>query len=290
MADYVLSMSYVADLPTSYLDANGLKPLNYKYYIDNVEYKDDGFKSISAKDFYDLILSGKEPVTSQVNASEYIDMFSKALKKGKDVLHIEFSSGLSGSFNSARLAVDELNEKYPERKIILIDSLCASLGYGLLINEAVKMKKAGKTIDEVAEYVEKTKLKVNHWFTVDDLQHLKRGGRVSGAAAALGTMLHIKPVLNVDNHGHLKPQEKVRGRKKALQFLVDKMAEKIVHPDGQDIFISHSYCEDDAVLVKEMIEERFKNIGSITINYIGPVIGSHTGVGTVALFFIGGTR
>jgi len=290
MAEYLLSLSYVADLPPSYLKENGLKPLNYKYHIDNKEFKDDGFQSTSAKEFYDLLLAGKEPVTSQVNASEYIEKFDEALSAGKDVLHIEFSSGLSGSYNSARLAVDEMNEKYPDRTIILIDSLCASLGYGLLINEAVKMQKAGKSIQETAEYIERIKLNVIHWFTVDDLNHLKRGGRVSGAAAALGTMLQIKPVLNVDNHGHLKPQEKVRGRKKALQFLVDKMEETIVNPDGQDIFISHSFCEEDAKYVKGLIEERFKNIGSITINYIGPVIGSHTGVGTVALFYLGGVR
>ena len=290
MADFKLSMSYVADLPGEYLEKNELKPLNYKYFIDNVESKDDGFKSTTAKDFYDLILAGKEPVTSQVNASEYIELFTEYLDAGFDILHIEFSSGLSGSFNSARIAVEELNEKYPDRKIILIDSLCASLGYGLLINEAVKKKASGMSIDEVAEYIEATKLKVNHWFTVDDLNHLRRGGRVSGAAAFIGTALQIKPVLNVDNEGHLIPQEKVRGRKKALNFLVDKMAEKVVNPDGQDIFISHSYCVEDAEYVAGLIKERFPGINSMTINYIGPVIGSHTGVGTVALFFIGDNR
>ncbi|MEX1307112.1 MAG: DegV family protein [Eubacteriales bacterium] len=290
MADFKISLSYVADLPNEYLEKHELKPLNYKYYIDNVESKDDGFKSISAKDFYDKILAGKEPVTSQVNASEYIELFSEYLDKGLDVLHIEFSSGLSGSFNSARIAVEELKEKYPDRKIVLIDSLCASLGYGLLINEAIKKKAEGKSIDEVAEYIEATKLKVNHWFTVDDLHHLKRGGRVSGAAAVIGTALQIKPVLNVDDEGHLIPQEKVRGRKKALSFLVDKMADKIVEPDGQDIFISHSFCVDDAEYVAGLIKERFPKINSMTINYIGPVIGSHTGVGTVALFFIGNSR
>jgi len=290
MADFKISLSYVADLPLSYLKENGLTPLSYKYFVDNVERLDDGFKSISVKEFYDMILAGKEPVTSQVNASEYIELFEKHLKKGIDILHIEFSSGLSGSYNSGRIAVDELTEKYPDRKIIIIDSLCASLGYGLIINEAIKLKKAGKGIDAIAEYVEDTKLKVNHWFTVDDLHHLKRGGRVSGTAAAVGTMLQIKPVLNMDNEGHLAAQEKVRGRKKALQFLVEKMEEKIENPDGQDVFISHSYCEEDALYVKGLVEEKFPKIGSVTINYIGPVIGSHTGVGTVALFYIGRER
>ena len=290
MADFKLSISYVADLPNEYLEKHELKPLNYKYYIDNVESKDDGFKSITAKDFYDKILAGKEPVTSQVNASEYIELFSEYLDKGLDILHIEFSSGLSGSYNSARIAVEELKETYPKRKIILIDSLCASLGYGLLVNEAIKAKANGKSIDEVAAYIEETKLKVNHWFTVDDLHHLKRGGRVSGAAAIIGTALQIKPVLNVDNEGHLIPREKVRGRKKALNFLVEKMADKIVDPDGQDIFISHSYCAEDAEYVAGLVKERFPGINSMTINFIGPVIGSHTGVGTVALFFIGQDR
>jgi len=290
MSDFKLSISYVADLPNDYLKEHDLKPLNYKYYIDNVESKDDGFKSIAVKDFYDMLLAGKEPITSQVNASEYIELFSEYLDKGLDILHIEFSSGLSGSFNSARIAVEELKENYPDRKIVLIDSLCASLGYGLLVNEAIKMQKAGKSLDEVAEYIEATKLKVNHWFTVDDLNHLKRGGRVSGAAAFIGTALQIKPVLNVDDEGHLIPREKVRGRKKALNFLVDKMAEKIVNPKGQDIFISHSYCIEDAEYVAGVIKERFPEINSLTINYIGPVIGSHTGVGTVALFFLGESR
>ncbi len=290
MADFKISISYVADLPNAYLEEHGLRPLNYKYYIDNVESKDDGFKTISAKDFYHELLSGKEPVTSQVNASEYIELFTEYLDKGLDILHIEFSSGLSGSFNSARIAVEDLKEKYPKRKIILIDSLCASLGYGLLINEAIKKKKQGASIDETAAFIEETKLKVNHWFTVDDLHHLKRGGRVSGAAAFIGTALQIKPVLNVDDEGHLIPREKVRGRKKALAFLVDKMADKIVNPDGQDIFISHSYCIEDAEFVAGLVKERFPGINSITINYIGPVIGSHTGVGTVALFFIGASR
>lgn len=290
MAEYKLSISYVADLPNEYLEKHGLKPLNYKYFIDNVESKDDGFKSIAVNDFYDLILAGKEPITSQVNAAEYYELFSKYLNQGLDVLHIEFSSGLSGSFNSARIAAEELKEQFPERKIMLVDSLCASLGYGLLVNEAVKKKAEGKSLEEVVAFLEQTKLKVNHWFTVDDLHHLKRGGRVSGAAAFVGTALQIKPVLNVDDEGHLIPNEKIRGRKKALVFLVDKMAEKVSNPDGQDIFISHSNCIEDAEYVAGLIKQRFPNIGSVTINYIGPVIGSHTGVGTVALFFIGENR
>jgi DegV family protein with EDD domain len=290
MADFKISMSYVADLPVSYLKENDLTPLSYKYFVDDVERLDDGFKSISAKEFYDMILAGKEPVTSQINASEYVELFEKYLDKGIDIYHIEFSSGLSGSYNSARIAVEELKEKYPKRKIMLVDSLCASAGYGLMVHYAVKMKKAGKSIEEVYKFAEENKLKLNHWFTVDDLHHLKRGGRLSGTAATVGTMLQIKPVLNLDNEGHLIPKEKIRGRKKALQFLVEKMEEKIVKPDGQDVFISHSYCEEDAMYVKKLVEEKFPKIGSVMVSLIGPVIGSHTGVGTVGLYFMGNER
>ena len=288
--EYTISCCSTTDLPKEYFAQHTIPFLPFTFVIDGKEYKDDLGESMSLKEFYRIVREGAMPTTSQVNVDQYTEFFESFLKQGKDLLHLSLSSGVSGSYNSARLAADELKTKYPERKLYLVDSLSASLGYGLLMHYAVKMKDEGKAIDEVYNWIENNKLKINHWFTVDDLHHLKRGGRLSGAAAVVGTLLQIKPVLSVDDTGKLIPKEKLRGRKSALNELVFKMETMVENPDGQDILISHGDCEEDANYVAEQIKAKFPGINSIMINMIGPVIGAHSGPGTVALFFLGKNR
>ena len=233
------------------------------------------------------------PTTSQANPEQAKEAFTACLEQGQDVLYIAFSSGLSGTCGSGMIAADEIRESglYPDRRIVVIDSLSASLGEGLLVHKAVLLKEAGKSLDEVADWVEKNKLHLCHNFTVDDLFHLHRGGRVSKATAILGTMINIKPVLHVDDEGHLIAIGKVRGRKKSLSALVDRMADQIKGYEDQNdvVFISHGDCLEDAEYVKKLVQERF-GIEKFIINHVGPTIGAHSGPGTVALFFMGNPR
>ena len=290
MAELILSHEFVTDLPVSYLKENNLNSILFNYSIDGKGYKDDAFQSISAEEFYGMIKEGKEPVTSQVNAEEYKESLSKLLDKGKDVIHICLSSGISGSYNSARIAVEELKEEYPDRKIAAIDSLCASMGYGLLLHYAVEAKKEGKNFEQIVEYIEGLRQNIHNWVAVEDLYHLKRGGRISGASAAIGSALNIKPIIVVTKEGKLLSVDKIRGRKKSIQELAKKLEENIEDVDGQEVFISHSHCLKDAEYLSSLIKEKFPTLGNILINYIGPVIGAHTGVGTLALFFKGKPR
>lgn len=216
-------------------------------------------------------------------------MMTPFLDAGQDVLVLAFSSGLSTTYQSSVIAVEELREQYPDRKIYTVDTLAASLGQGLLVWHAAQLRTQGKTIEEVRDWVEENKLHLCHWFTVDDLNHLKRGGRVSAATALLGTMLSIKPVLHVDDEGHLINMSKARGRAASLKALVDKMEETAIDPAGQTIFISHGDCEGDARKVAGMVKERF-GVEVAVIGTIGPVIGAHSGPGTMALFFLGEKR
>ena len=290
MADYKITVDSTCDLPLSYLKENDVHFFQLKFIMDDIEYPDDMLQSMSAKDFYSKLAAGSMSTTSQVNVADYTEIMEPMLKEGHDILQISFSSGLSGSYNSAAIAVRELSEKYPKRKIRLVDSLGASLGYGLLVDYAVEMKKLGKSIDEVYEWLEENKLTVSHQFTVDSLEHLKRGGRVSGAAAAIGTLLKVKPALVIDAEGHVKAGDKVKGRKKALIALVDKMEVEGKNLDGQKIYICHADCLDDAQFIERKVKERFPNIGEIVIWYVGPVIGTHSGPGTAGLFFLGEKR
>ena len=244
---------------------------------------------MSTETFYAKLREGKMSTTSQINADEFTRTFEPILEAGEDVLYIAFSSGLSGTCQSAYIARDELKEKYPERKIYVFDSLCASMGEGLLVYQAALLKRAGTDVDSLYKWLGENVLKLCHWFTVDDLNHLKRGGRVSTTAALVGTMLGIKPVLHVDDEGHLIPVSKVRGRRQSLDARVQKMAETAIHPDEQTIFISHGDCLKDAEYVAEQVRSKF-GVKNIQINSIGPVIGAHSGPGTVALFFFGTQR
>ena len=229
------------------------------------------------------------PTTNASIPDEVQNSFEAYLKEGYDILHISFSSGLSASHNNARIAANELAEQYPDRKIILVDSLCASLGQGLFVHYAVTMKEQGKSIEEVAAWLEENKLHLCHQFTVNDLFHLHRGGRVSKATAIIGTLINVKPVLHVDNEGHLTSVCNVRGRKKALLKLVELMGEQIDGYQNDIVFISHGDCLEDAEFVAAQVKERF-GIQNFLIDYVSPTIGAHSGPGTVALFYLGNTR
>ena len=221
--------------------------------------------------------------------NDFMEPMESILRAGKDVLYIGFSSGLSGTYNAGAQAAAELSEKYPERKLYCVDSLCASLGQGLLLWLAWKEKKRGRTIEEVRDWVEDNKLHLCHWFTIDDLMFLKRGGRVSGATAIVGSMLSIKPVMHVDNDGHLIKVGTARGRKASIKALADEAEKTGIDLKNQTIFISHGDCLEDANYLADIMRARF-NVKDVLINYVGPVIGAHSGPGTIALFFLGTER
>ena len=241
------------------------------------------------KDLYAGLRAGELATTAAVNPETWSNAMEEVLKTGEDALVITFSSGLSTTYQSAEIAASELREKYPERKIYVVDSLCASLGQGLFVYYAARKRTAGMGLEELYQWCLDNRLHLCHWFTVDDLMYLKRGGRVSAATALVGTMLSIKPVLHVDDEGHLIPVSKVRGRRQSLDALVQKMEETAIQPADQTVFISHGDCLADAEYVAKRVREKF-GVKNIYINFVGPVIGAHSGPGTVALFFIGEHR
>lgn len=285
----VIVIDSCSDLPRDFVEKNNIPALGINVKLNEMEFVDDFGKTITYKEFYDALREGEMPTTAQVNSEAYKEEFLKHVKQNKSVIYFAFSSALSGSINSANIAKSEILEEYENADITIIDTKSASLGEGLIAYYAYEMLKRGCSKEEIVNWVEENKLKVNHWFTVDDLNHLKRGGRISGTQAVVGTLLNIKPILNVDNEGRLSPVAKVKGRKKALKTLVDKFREKVVNPEEQVIFISHSDCAADAELVKSMILEEFQ-VKDFIINPIGPGIGAHTGPGTVTLFFMGDSR
>ena len=291
MNPYVIMTDTTADLPESYIQEHQLAILSLSYTIEGNTY--DRENSLDVRELYAKMRAGSMPTTSQVNPEQAKEAFKACLDQGNDVLYIAFSSGLSGTCGSGMVAAEEIREsgEYPDRKLIVIDSLSASLGEGLLVHKAVQLKEAGKSMEEVADWVEKNKLHLCHNFTVDDLFHLHRGGRVSKATAVLGTMINIKPVLHVDDEGHLIAIGKVRGRKKSLAALVDRMADQIKGYEDQnsEVFISHGDCQEDAEYVQKLVQERF-GVDKFIINHVGPTIGAHSGPGTVALFFMGNPR
>lgn len=288
--EYVIMTDSSCDLPQELADQLGLEVLPLEVMADGKNYLNwlDG-REIGFKEFYKLAREGKELKTSAVNTAAFEEKMEKLLKEGKDILYIGFSSGLSTTYNSGEAAARELREKYPDRKIYTVDTLAASLGQGMIIYYAAKKKEAGATIEEVRDFVENEKLHMCHWFTVDDLNYLKRGGRISAATAAVGTMLSIKPVMHMDNEGHLVAVGKARGRKAALCQLLDTMGELGEGLEGQTTFICHSDCMDDAQYVASQMKERF-GVAQVNINWIGPVIGAHTGPGTIGIFFWGRER
>jgi len=285
---FVISTDSGSDLTQAYCQENGVVCLELSYTIAGETYTSFDPR-MSYKQFYDLVRQGEMPVTQQVNPQQFVEVWEPLLQQGNDILHIGFSSGLSGTFNSSRMAADELREKYPEATILTIDTLAASLGQGLLVHYAVKMKQDGTEMQEIADWLENNKLNMVHNFTVDDLNHLHRGGRVSKATAIVGTALGIKPALHVDNDGHLINISKVRGRKASLKWLVDRMEELVGDWENEEFFISHGDCLEEAQFVADEVSKRF-GITKYTIGYVGPVIGAHAGPGVVALFFMGKER
>ena len=259
--------------------------LTFRFNDSNTEYTGE---TMATKDFYDKMRSGGVAKTSAINPNGFIALFEKHLELGLDILYIGFSSGLSTTYRSGVLAANELCAKYPEAKIICVDTLCASAGQGLLLKLAVDKKASGATIEETRDYVESIKLNICHWFTVDDLVYLKRGGRVSATTAFVGNMLGIKPVMHVDNEGHLVNVSKVRGRRAAILAMADKYGELRLGDEGY-VYISHGDCIADAELLAKTIEEKYGKKTEI-ITSVGPVIGAHSGPGTLALFFVGQQR
>ena len=278
------------DLPQELADAYGLIVLPLSVTVDGVTYKNylDG-REIGFHTLYEKYRSGSKTSTCAVNPDAFIDVLEPCLKEGKDVFYIGFSSGLSATYQSGCIAAAELREKYPERKIMTIDSLCASLGQGLFVHYAVQKQREGATMEELAAYLEELRPHLCHWFTVDDLMYLKRGGRISASTALLGTALQIKPVMHTDNDGKLANVSKARGRKASIRALVDRMEQTAIAPSSQTVFICHGDCIEDAEYAAGLIRERF-GIQDIVINYTGPVIGAHSGPGTLAIFFVGTER
>ena len=265
----------------------------FHFLLDGKEYPDDLGKSISFPDFYRMIADGAQPTTAQVNTEQYINLFEPILKEGKDIMHLTLSSGISGTINSANMAKVQMEEKYPDRKVVIIDSLAASSGFGLLLDKALENQEKGMSLEENVQWIEENKNKLHHWFFSTDLTSFIRGGRISKVSGFLGQALNICPLMNVNNEGKLIPRNKYRGKKQVIREMVKRMEE---HAQGGleysgKCYISNSACMEDARKVADMVEEKFPNLnGKVLINSIGTVIGTHTGPGTVALFFWGDER
>lgn len=290
MRDFIIVTDSTTDLPDEYIAEHKIPIFHLSYTILGETYKEE--KQLPYKEFYDLMREGNIPKTAQINPEEAKEKLAALLPESNKILYLAFSSGLSGSYNSGRLAAEEIMEENPDAKIVVIDTKCASMGEGLIVYKAVKMAEEGKSFEEVCNWCQEHVDNFTHIFTVDDLNHLFRGGRVSRTSAVVGTVLNIKPVLNVDYEGHLIPVAKERGRKKALMYLVDYMEKKMgsYKEENEDIIlISHGDCIEDALFVRDEINKRF-GFNNFMINYIGPTIGSHAGPGTVALFFMGDER
>lgn len=290
MSDYRIITDANTDLPQSLVDELDVTviPMVFTLGKDSFfDYPDE--RDLSSHEFYVRIAAGEESSTAQIGIETFIKTFEPFLAAGQDVLYISFSSGLSGTYNNSVIAAKELGKKYPGRKIRAVDSLAASMGEGLLVYHAVMQKRAGAEIDETVTWLESNRNRMHHWFTVDDLNHLKRGGRISVTSALVGTMLGIKPVMHFDDEGHIILMEKIRGRRQSLDVMVSHMEKTAEDPAGQMIFISHSDSIDGAQYVAEQVKAKL-GVSQIKMAPIGPVIGAHTGTGTVALFYLGKDR
>ena len=293
MSDYLISCESTADMPLSFFRERNVGFVCFHYEMNGQTYTDDIYQSTTPQEFFGKLKAGAQARTSQVGTGEYVDFWEPYLKQGLDILHVALSTGISGTYNSACLAADELAPKYPERKIRVIDSLCASAGFGLLVELMADNRDEGMSFDELAEWTEVHKMNVNQWFFVSDLDCLKRGGRVSSTSALIATALKICPVMNVNFEGKLIPREKIRTKKKAIVRLVDDMMEHVENGAAYTgrCTISHSDCLEDAQEVARLVGEKIPALkGKVEISDIGTVIGAHTGPGTVALFFMGDTR
>ena len=290
MSDYVIMTDSCCDLTDQMARDLELEVLPLTMHMDGQDYPNDlAGTAISNQEFYKRIRAGKLATTSAVNVGQFQDAMRRVLESGRDIVCVCFSSALSTTYQSAVIAAEDLRAEFPEAEIHVVDSLSASLGQGLLLYLAVEQKRKGLTAAELAKWVEDNRLTVCHWFTVDDLNFLKRGGRVSATTALLGTMLSIKPIMHTSDEGKLVPVSKARGRKAAIAALLDKIEALGIHPEKQTMFICHADCEEDAKAVAQTIQDRF-GTPTVHINYIGPVIGSHTGPNTMGIFFVGTQR
>ena len=293
MSDYILSCCSTADLTREHFESRDIHYICFHYFLDEKEYPDDLGQSVPFDQFYDAMSKGADTRTAQVSIGEYVDYFTPFLEQGKDIVHVSLSSGLSGTVNAAKNAALIVRERFPERNVYVIDSLGASSGYGLLMDRAADKRDEGLSAEELAKWVEENRLKVHHWFFSTDLSFYVKGGRISKTAAFFGGMLDICPLLNMDNLGRLIPRYKIRTKKKVIRTIVDKMEEYA--RDGLDYdgkcYICNSACLADARQVADLVEARFPKLnGKVEIYNIGTTIGSHTGPGTVALFFWGSER
>ncbi len=291
MSEYILSCCSTADLSKEHLEARSISHICFHYSLGGTEYPDDLGGTVSFPDFYQAMRDGADTSTSMVSMGEYVDYFTPFLQAGKDILHVSLSGGLSGSFNGARNAAEMLKKDFPERKILLVDSLAASSGYGLLMDRLADLRDEGMGIDELHAWAEENKKKLNLWFFSTDLSFYVKGGRISRASGFFGGLLGICPLLNMDGEGHLVPREKIRTKAKVMEQIVERMEQHAAGGLGYSgkCYISHSDCYDDARYVADCVEARFPHLQDrVLINYVGTTIGSHTGPGTVALFFWGG--
>ena len=290
MSEYIIMTDSSCDLPARLADRMQLTVLPLTVYVDDKKYTNYlDEREISFPEIYAKLRTKCPAKTSAVNMNDFLEPMESILREGRDILYIGFSSGLSSTYNAGAAAAAEMSEKYPDRKIYAVDSLCASLGQGLLIYHAWLQKQAGKSIEEVRDFVEENKLHLCHWFTIDDLMFLKRGGRISGATAVVGSMLNIKPVMHVDNDGHLIKVSTARGRKASIKALADEAGKRGIDLANQTIFISHGDCLEEANYLGDIMRARF-HVKDVVLNYVGPVIGAHSGPGTIALFFLGTER
>ena len=290
MREFTIMTDSCCDMTAAMAEELELSVLPLSLHMGEAVYRNwlDG-RDIAFPEFYSRVRGGQDATTAAVSVGDFETEMRRVLSSGRDILCISFSSALSATYQSASIAAEDLRPEFPEARICGVDSLCASLGQGLLLWLCAQEQKKGRTVEEVRDFAEKTKGKVCHWFTVDDLNHLKRGGRISAATALFGTMLSIKPVMHVDGGGHLTPVGKARGRRASLLALVDEMEKTAIAPGEQTVFISHGDCLADAEFMAEEVRRRF-GTKDIHINYVGPVIGSHSGPGTMALFFLGTAR
>ena len=293
MSDYILSCCSPADLSKEHFEARDIHYICFHYFLDGVEHLDDLGQTVPFKQFYQAMRDGADTKTSQISITEYVEYFSAFLKEGKDVVHVTLSSGISGTVNSARNAANVVMERFPGRKVYVVDSLGASSGYGLIMDGAADRRDEGMSAEELVHWLETNRLKLHHWFFSSDLTFFVKGGRISKTAGVFGGLLEICPLMNMDNEGHLRPRFKIRTKKRVIREIVKKMEENArdgLNYDGK-CYISMSDCLDDAKAVAQLVEERFPKLnGKVEINDIGNLIGSHTGPGTVALFFWGSER
>ena len=293
MQPYILSCCSTADLSKDYFEQREIPYVCFHFTIDGVEYADDLGQSMPFEEFYGKIAAGAMPTTSLVNTAQFIEFFEPFLKEGKDILHLSFSSGLSGTYAAALLAQEELKERYPGRTLVIVDSLGASSGYGLMVDTLADMRDNGVSLQDAAAWIEEHKLNLHHWFFSTDLTHYKRGGRISPTAFVVGSILGINPLMNMDDGGRLTPRFKINGKKRVMREIVKQM--ELHAENGLDYdkkcFISNSACREDAETVAALVESTFPKLnGKVLINSVGTVVGSHTGPGTVALFFWGDSR